>query len=290
MFVAVAGFFEKISIYMGTRVIHLQDIYVQMAKIKDALHLKLTHPYLAKYIPSPVIDEDKLLLFYALFDQIDLPDEKKENYIITAMLVQIALDTHDEVSTSVHLKQEEFMQRQLIVLAGDYFSALYYALLSEMQDIGMIRTLATAIKEINEHKIRLYEETVSDFDSFVASIIKVETALFQHVSDYFQAGLFSKLTTKFLSYKRLTLEKNRYSAESLSIMKNLEKKKKNIGTIEFTGVYLKEFCNRYFEETADLLESCFQQPSSLQKVLLARLQSFKYNQDIRYTTLAEEGL
>lgn len=270
--------------------IHLQDIYVRMAKIKDALHVKLTHPFLAKYIPSPVIDEDKLLLFYALFDQIDLPDEKKENYIITAMLVQIALDTHDEVSTSVHLKQEEFMQRQLIVLAGDYFSGLYYALLSEMQDIGMIRTLATAIKEINEHKIRLYEETVSDFDSFVASIIKVETALFQHVSDYFQAGLFSKLTTKFLSYKRLMLEKNRYNEESLSIMRNLEKKKKNIGTIEFTGVYLKEFCNRYFEETAELLESCFQQPSSLQKVLLARLQSFKYNQDIRYTTLAEEGL
>lgn len=268
----------------------MQDIYVQMAKIKEMLHVKLTHPFLAKYIPSPVIDEDKLLLFYALFDQLDLPNEKKENYIITAMLVQIALDTHDEVSTSEHLKQEEFMQRQLIVLAGDYFSGLYYALLSEMQDIGMIRTLATAIKEINEHKIRLYEESATDFDSFVTSLCKVEAALFQHVSEYFHAGLFSKLSTKFLSYKRLSLEKNKYTAESLSLMRNLEKKKKNAGTMEWTGVYLKEFCNRYFDETVDLLESSFQQPSSLQKILLARLQSFKYNQDIRYTMLAEEGL
>lgn len=270
--------------------IHLQDIYVQLAKIKDALHVKLTHPFLAKYIPSPIIDEDKLLLFYALFDQTDLPEEKKENYIITAMLVQIALDTHDEVSTSAHLRQEEFKQRQLIVLAGDYFSGLYYALLSEMQDIGMIRTLATAIKEINEHKIRLYEQSAADFDSFTASLLKVETSLFEHVSEYIQAGIFSRLTTAFLSYKRLLLEKSKYSSESHHRTGDSAKKKKNAGAIEWTGVYLKEFCNRYFEETAALIESSFQQPSSLQKVLLARLQSFKYNQEMRYTTLAEEGL
>ena len=261
----------------------MQDIYGKIAKLKIMLEEKLTHPYLERYLPSPKIDEDKLLLFYAIFDEIDLSEELKESYIITAMLVQVALDTHDDVTTMNNINSTEFVQRQLTVLAGDYFSGLYYFMLSEIEDIKMIRALAVAIREINEHKIRLYHDKSSNLQSIMDSLLTVETSLFQRVAEYLNVESWKVLSFRFLSYKRLSHEKFQYENGSTN-QENLSYQS------PFSIHFLKKTCNAYFEETSSLLESSFLKSSSITNVLIKRLQSIRFHETLHYKKTVEEGL
>src|SRR5690625_4710701 len=115
---------------------------------------KIRHSYLEKFIQKPLIDIDKLLILYYIYKDIEIPSNKKQQYITTIMLVQIALDTHELIPSNGSNTMTK-TEKQLSVLAGDYFSGLYYLILAEIEDIEMIEILATAIKKINEHKMIL---------------------------------------------------------------------------------------------------------------------------------------
>ena len=64
-----------------------------------------------------------------------------------------------------------------LLLAGDYYSGLYYLLLSEIEDIQMIKTLATAIQQINEQKMKLFYEDVSSIDELMETMKAIETSI-----------------------------------------------------------------------------------------------------------------
>ncbi|KKI88793.1 hypothetical protein WQ54_30265 [Bacillus sp. SA1-12] len=260
----------------------MQDIYVKLAKMKIALREKLAHPYLDKYISVPKLDEDKLLLFYAIFDEIDLSDDVKESYITTAMLVQTALDTHDNVTIANDIDSTEFVQRQLTVLAGDYYSGLYYFMLSEVKDFKMVRALAMAIREINEHKISLYQDDQANMQSILDSLLIVETALFNRVADLLKLNHWKLLSTSFLTYKRLSHEKFH--------LENERKLPENqIYKSPFSLTFLNDACKNFFEETTSLLETGFSTPE-IKDILYKRLQSIRFHETLHFKKTVEEGL
>src|SRR5699024_6265809 len=130
----------------------------------------MKHTYLHKFIDKPTIDEDKLFILVSILNRAFVSSKQKEQYIITTMLVQLALDTHDLVPSSTdngdyHAASE--IPKQLTVLAGDYYSGLYYFLLSEIEDFAMIQTLASAIKKVNEYKMNLYYREIQTIDEFL---------------------------------------------------------------------------------------------------------------------------
>nr|WP_241680110.1 heptaprenyl diphosphate synthase component 1 [Metabacillus mangrovi] len=267
----------------------MQNIYETIADLKDRLNLKLSHPYLARYLSSPEVDEDKLLLFYAILDEAPVTEEEKKNYTITAMLVQIALDTHDHVTTAEHVEKGQFFKRQLTVLAGDYYSGLYYSLLAEMNDVSMVRTLATAIKEINEHKIRLYEAAELNLEEAVKSMIVIETALSQHLSDHFGIDLWKALSKKFLSYKILSEEKLRMFSGSPGIG-SYPAGRSAFQDMEAVKTDLIRRCNHYFDEAVALVERSLESSHTMKDALLGRLENMRFNEDSSVSKLAEEGL
>ncbi|HDR7134815.1 TPA: heptaprenyl diphosphate synthase component 1 [Bacillus cereus] len=188
------------------------DIYGGYAGIKEKLMEKLRHPYFINYIEEPFIDEEKIALLYSALKSANLHIEQIEHYVVTIMLVQIALDTHERVSNKAGEEEIEFHKcRQLTVLAGDYYSGLYYYLLSMNRDIVLIRALAEGIKEINEHKIMLYQKAHETTDDIMKSIATIESALLQKTCDHFQLSHWKPFITYVLGGNRLQKEIQLYA-------------------------------------------------------------------------------
>lgn len=188
------------------------DIYGGYAGIKEKLMEKLRHPYFINYIEEPFIDEEKIALLYGALKSANLHIEQIEHYVVTIMLVQIALDTHERVSNKAGEEEIEFHKcRQLTVLAGDYYSGLYYYLLSMNRDIVLIRALAEGIKEINEHKIMLYQKTHETTDDIMKSVVAIESALLQKTCDHFHLSHWKPFITYVLGGNRLQKEIQLYA-------------------------------------------------------------------------------
>ncbi|QDP40465.1 heptaprenyl diphosphate synthase component 1 [Radiobacillus deserti] len=196
------------------------SLELQLRRVRLALETQISHPYLEKYIPKPVIDNDKLMILTSLMNTTDLPESKKDHYIITTMLVQIALDTHDLVANQ-SAEQESLQykkKRQLTVLAGDYYSGLYYYLLSKLDDVAMIHVLASAIKEINELKMVAYYNKPDTIQDWMRTVKQIESLLIQRVAEQIQGTEINTLSEEWLLMTRLTKEKQHVLSSGQSLL------------------------------------------------------------------------
>ncbi|MBS4199508.1 heptaprenyl diphosphate synthase component 1 [Bacillus sp. FJAT-49732] len=175
----------------------------QVDSIKRKLQQTCSHHFLYKHIEPPELDVDQIhLMAYSLRDS-SLSAEECEIYIIATMLANLALETHENVSNpNISMKA-----RQLTVLAGDYYSGMYYNLLSELQNIELIKALASAIKTINEHKINIIHFTSENLNSYLNSVKKVESGLLEQFCVHFQTpSKYINFFTEFLFFKRVAKE------------------------------------------------------------------------------------
>ncbi|MEC5422460.1 heptaprenyl diphosphate synthase component 1 [Virgibacillus sp. C22-A2] len=186
--------------------------------LRILIEKKIKHTYLEKHIQKPVIDEEKLILLTAVIKNTTLSATQKEHYIITTMLVQIALDTHDLVPEVNYPDEnaEVKLPKQLNVLAGDYFSGLYYLLLSEIEDFDLIHKLASAIKEINEYKMKLYYKEADSFQDYIDLIKEVESLLIRYVGEYVNDSIVSSITYNWLITNKLIHERNKFGKYGFS--------------------------------------------------------------------------
>ncbi|TFE03089.1 heptaprenyl diphosphate synthase component 1 [Jeotgalibacillus salarius] len=187
--------------------------------ILDQIH----HPYLHAAIGQPEIDMDRLSLLLLPFYLKNKYTELDQSYVSTAILIQQALDTHEKVSSN----SESHRIKQLTVLAGDYYSGLYYKILSEIPDIELIRKIAHSIEEINEHKIEISSAHSLSENEFLRSLTKIESSIIASLFKHLGFEEMVPLAEKLLLIQRLKQEEVMFSDGKYSSLFDFFKHGKN---------------------------------------------------------------
>ncbi|WP_382397269.1 heptaprenyl diphosphate synthase component 1 [Lentibacillus salinarum] len=189
----------------------MQTSNMEISHLKALIKDKMHHDYIEKYVRIPQLDEDKLYMLISILNNTALPGDRKEYYIVTAMLIQMALDTHDLVPNTANPapNDNDEKAKQLSVLAGDYYSGLYYLILSEIEEINMTRVLATAITEINELKMQLYYKTFDSFETFIDVLKAMESRLTVRTASFAGETAISSIAAEWLIVRKLMIVKNR---------------------------------------------------------------------------------
>lgn len=160
-----------------------------------------------RHIEEPIIDEDKIAAMLLLLSDADATEQQQSNYILSIMLMQIALDTHENVTNEMNSKDsDELRTRQLTILAGDYYSGLYYHILAKTEDVRFIKEFSRGIQEINESKVELYQSRDTSADFLYGHLETIETALAEKVSTYFGSPCHLTFIKDFLLMKRVNRE------------------------------------------------------------------------------------
>lgn len=122
------------------------------------------------------------LLYTFLNHREQHPGRLTEAGSLAAFLVQLGLDTHDTIDIEDRQKEEKEMRsRQLKVLAGDYFSSLFYQLLAHSGQIRLVNSMSAAICEVNRLKVRLYnslKRMLLPAEAYVKERVKLKMTLF----------------------------------------------------------------------------------------------------------------
>lgn len=263
--------------------------------IKDRLKGRISHPFLAQHMDEPIIDEDKLLFLVSFLDYMEATVEELEHYAVPTMLLQIALDTHDKVTNDL-TGDSNLKQRQLTVLAGVYYSGLYYKILAEQNDIEVIQLLAEGIETINDHKIIVYQQEMDEIEKLMESLKSIEASLYSNLISHIEANGWDDIISNYLFIKRLMLEKDQFVQSQTSVvfeaLRKLSFPKQNLSLKELSQEqknYLLLICDKYINYSKELLMKARSRLPLLNEAVDGKIQAILNQHQLVAKSLVEEG-
>ncbi|MBB5172897.1 heptaprenyl diphosphate synthase component 1 [Texcoconibacillus texcoconensis] len=187
------------------------DFLKEINELKESFFEMIKYEYLSKYITSASIDDDQLVFLLFMLKEQSISPKQRHSYILTSILVQAALDTHEKITTDQMDQDDLRKARQLTVLAGDYYSSLYYLILAKQGEVSFIRVLAKAIQDINEAKMNVYhKKEILDWSELLLNVNTIDTAIVRNVKHFFHVKEPTLACDHFFLFKRLVYERNSY--------------------------------------------------------------------------------
>lgn len=185
-----------------------QQIHSKITSVEIDVLKAVKQRTLEKFTEGPSVERERLFfLLLPFFDRNHWTDDIEES-AKTVSIVYAALHAHDQVKQDILANKKQ----QLTVLAGDFYSGIYYQMLANSNNIVMIQRLATAIIKVSEKKASFYDGKIYSIDEIEEAIYQIETELlssFYHFYGY----------EKYLPLAGLMLTYIRYSNELESLQK-----------------------------------------------------------------------
>ncbi|WP_046173725.1 heptaprenyl diphosphate synthase component 1 [Domibacillus indicus] len=128
-------------------------------------------PFLDKVIGPPSVNPLRTAALMLAFTDEDRKQARVQKQIAAAVLIQLAMDTHDLIPS---VTEEMTQEHQLIVLAGDFFSGMYYRTLAEAGSIHWVEILADAVKKVNEAKTSLHRHQLHSKEAVFGAVQTIE--------------------------------------------------------------------------------------------------------------------
>ncbi|WAA10557.1 heptaprenyl diphosphate synthase component 1 [Fervidibacillus albus] len=220
-------------------------------KVKEEIEKAMSHPFLLENIDSPNIDEQRLRLVLSILNAQNLRKGELTKYATAVMLVQIALDTHDLVHKDDGLSRQK---RQLTVLAGDFYSGLYYRILSFIPNIQLIKNLADGIKIVNEKKLQLYNKELKTLQDYMEGMKTIETVIYQKLAVFFQDEFWESAAKDWLHFQQLKTNREKYLHHIYTYLMD----EKNDSDLLNTSIAVDQWFQRYVQDVYERLKRTFQ--------------------------------
>jgi hypothetical protein len=135
--------------------IHNKD---EVKEILAQIENHAENSYVNQLIGKPNIPVFFVHVLHLMLKDCRVEREKARLYAVATTLLKMAIDIHEKVSLHSKSNLMEQRKQQLTVLAGDYYSSLFYRLLAEQGEVAVIRCLAEATCLINEWKMSYHME------------------------------------------------------------------------------------------------------------------------------------
>ncbi|MFX3674703.1 MAG: heptaprenyl diphosphate synthase component 1 [Paenisporosarcina sp.] len=176
--------------------------FIEQLKLKIKMYVR--HRTLHKYTGDPNVHESRLFFLILPFLNGEDWTEEHEQSVIAVAVIYSALTAHDQIKEL----NASSKSQQLTVLAGDYYSGLYYQLLAKLSNIELIRSLSSGIVDISEKKSSVYDQIHRTFEEWMDTLQTIESLSIEQFYQHFGFDMYQSFVRRALFIERISHELN----------------------------------------------------------------------------------
>jgi heptaprenyl diphosphate synthase len=179
-----------------------QIIQQTIEQFRSKILMYVRHRTLRLYTGEPELREDRLFFLLLPFLNGNHWDDEHEQSAISVAIIYSALAAHDQIKEL----NASSKSQQLTVLAGDYYSGLYYQMLARLSNVDLIRKLSNGIIDISEKKASVYDDVKQPFEEWMTTIQTIESLSIEQYYEHFEFDQYKSFVRRGLLIHRISHE------------------------------------------------------------------------------------